>query len=456
MVKEKLGYQPTIYVDDGHGEDTAGKRTPDMGSGIIIKENQFNKPTAEKFTSLARSLGFRVVPVAEESSDVLLETRTSRANKDFNKQKQIYDNVPVEKLGIYISFHYNAYDGKFGTHSGGVEVHYYKNSKSGKELASQVLKYLVLGTPQINRGIKPSNFHVLRETSMVSVLIEAAFMDVLDEARLMLNEDFQMEVAKETLKGVCEYYGVPYVEEFQATTPIIGESTATVKQAQAWAQKHKAPKEFIDLASIYWRLAKSRGGVNPAIAYVQSAHETGFLYRDGISNAGIDASWKNPCGIKTKQGGGDSEASAHQRFSSWEEGITAHLDHLALYAGAPGYPRSDTPDPRHFPSIKGTATTVEKLSGKWAPSQNYGEKLKNFLKELESTSQLSSEDEEEVKLLKLEITNLKQTIMNLEEQIEKSNSERNLAVKQTEELEKVLKELELLRKLLKDFINIKE
>ncbi len=76
--------------------------------------------------------------------------------------------------------------------------------------------------------------------------------------------------------------------------------------------------------------------------------------------------------MKVTAGGADGDPNAHKRFSSWEEGITACVDHLALYAGAPGYPRPDTPDPRHFSSLRGVAPTVEALGGRWAPSPDYG------------------------------------------------------------------------------------
>lgn len=85
-------------------------------------------------------------------------------------------------------------------------------------------------------------------------------------------------------------------------------------------------------------------------------------------------------------GGGDYQATAHKRFKDWREGITAHLDHLALYAGAAGYPCSGTPDPRHFAFLHGTARTVESLGGKWAPSSAYGTNLVSKLGNLRSST----------------------------------------------------------------------
>ncbi|WP_160644142.1 S-layer homology domain-containing protein [Chengkuizengella marina] len=163
---------------------------------------------------------------------------------------------------------------------------------------------------------------------------------------------------------------------------IISETTATVEQARKWAKNRGATQMFIDLAPLYWEIAPKRGKLNPAIAYAQSALETAFGQFGGV----IDDTYHNPCGLKIASGGDNNDPEAHQRFIDWEEGITAHCDHLALYAGADGYPREDTPDPRHFTWILGKAKTVEELSGNWAPSKTYGQSIVNhYLQPLEQT-----------------------------------------------------------------------
>lgn len=154
-------------------------------------------------------------------------------------------------------------------------------------------------------------------------------------------------------------------------TEILGPPTVTENQADAWAAAHGATSQFRTLASIYWRLASTRGGVRPEVAYAQAAHETGWGRFGGV----IDETFHNPCGLKRSTGGANDDPDAHQRFSDWPTGVAAHLDHLALYAAADGYPRSDTPDPRHFGSIWGAARTVEQLGGRWAPSPSYGRRV---------------------------------------------------------------------------------
>lgn len=163
--------------------------------------------------------------------------------------------------------------------------------------------------------------------------------------------------------------------------PILMTATATVDQAKNWAASKGATATFIGLADIYWSLAP-RTGVDPAVAYAQAAHETGFGRFGGV----INASYNNPCGLKTTAGGDNYDPAAHQRFASWEQGIQAHLDHLALYAGQLGYPRPSSPDPRHFASIFGTAQGVEQLGGKWAPSATYGTTVAGFVNQIRQAS----------------------------------------------------------------------
>lgn len=159
---------------------------------------------------------------------------------------------------------------------------------------------------------------------------------------------------------------------------IVSETKVTAKQAEQWAKSKGATDEFINLAKLYWKYSPEHGNVNPAVAYVQAAKETGYGKFGGV----INESYHNPCGLKTRTGGSDNDPNVHQKFNTWDEGVQAHLDHLALYAGAAGYPRSDSYDPRDFITIKGTVVTVNALGGKWAPSLTYGEEVNQLYNDL--------------------------------------------------------------------------
>ena len=188
-----------------------------------------------------------------------------------------------------------------------------------------------------------------------------------------------------------------------ASTPIVGKATTTVYQMKLWAKSKGANQIFIDLAGKFYDISVSRG-VDPAVTYTQSAKETNFMKFTGV----LDSSYNNPCGMKNSAGGGDYDGEAHKRFASWNDGILAQVDHLALYSGKPGYPKysSDlhqwykgqgkessynvnaykkngtTTDPRHFSSIYGKCPTVESLGANWAPSPTYGDEVVKFMNEL--------------------------------------------------------------------------
>lgn len=183
-----------IVLDDGHGLDTPGKAAPDG-----VRENQFNSAKVGFLATALKRCGFRVELAAPEDKDISLKTRAQRANS--------------LRADAFISDHYNAFRGNWDETQGGVETHYYPGSVEGQKLAACVQKHIALGTPQINRGIKASNFAVLRETNMVAILIENGFMDVRKEAELMLDLEFQKEQAEQTAQGVCEYFGIEYVPE---------------------------------------------------------------------------------------------------------------------------------------------------------------------------------------------------------------------------------------------------
>jgi N-acetylmuramoyl-L-alanine amidase len=195
-----------IALCDGHGMDTSGKRTPifPSGSGMVsetgsfMHENEFNRAVVKYLKEELERCGFQILLVAPTDADTPLRERTNLANR--------------MKADMYVSVHANAIRGAWNG-ARGIETFYYPNSATGKRLATIVHKYLTKGTRQLDRGVRSQNFHVLRETNMPSVLVECGFMDNLEEAKLLLSDDFRRECAKEIAQGVCEYFGVNYVEK---------------------------------------------------------------------------------------------------------------------------------------------------------------------------------------------------------------------------------------------------
>ena len=185
--------------------------------------------------------------------------------------------------------------------------------------------------------------------------------------------------------------GYTYFNNTIENINIISIPNVSLESVEAWARSKNATETFVNLAKIYKKYAESRGGVNWVVAYVQAAKETGYGKFGGV----LDESYHNPCGLKNPSGGADNDANAHKRFDNWDQGVIAHLDHLALYAAAKGYPKTsyverwkgsslssnETYDPRHIgwfgttDGILGKAKDVLSLTGSWASDPNYGEAL---------------------------------------------------------------------------------
>lgn len=186
---------------------------------------------------------------------------------------------------------------------------------------------------------------------------------------------------------------------------ILGKSNVTYKQLETWAKSVKtASPLLLKNLPIMWRVANERG-ILVELFVAQVCVETGYFKFGGV----LDASFHNTCGLKTTKGGSDYAANAHMRFASWEEGLTAHGDHLALYAGANKFPKysphtkgyenenckmnGTTLDPRHFTYLYGSCKTVEGLSGKWATNKNYANILKQVMNKIKSTKVVEEENE---------------------------------------------------------------
>lgn len=220
-----------VALCDGHGMETSGKRTPYIPElGRFIKENEFNRAAVNILKEELERCNIDVLLVAPTDKDTPLSQRVALANS--------------KGANIYVSIHYNAFDGKFDDNDPeGLSVHIYPGhrSKQAGKLASCVHKYLKQGTKQVDRGIKENDFYVLRKTSMPAILTENGFMDNKREALLMLDKNFQKEVAQEHAKGICDYFGKSYVPE---PKPITKASSGKLYKVQvgAFSSKENAEK----------------------------------------------------------------------------------------------------------------------------------------------------------------------------------------------------------------------
>ncbi len=357
-----------IYIDPGHGGSDPGA----IGNGL--QEKDIVLPISLKIGEILKKHNVEVVYSRTTDVYMSLEDRVIKANQ--------------ANVDIFVSVHINAYSNPAAN---GIETFSYPGStKNSDKLAEAIQNELVNARLfKSNRGTKTENFYVLRETKMTAALTELGFITNSDDVQVLKTKE--KEIAEAVARGILTYIGIKYTNGM----PILSKPTVFFAQMKEWAKKKNAHQTFINLAPTFYAISNN-AGINPAVTYAQSAKETGYMKFGGV----LDISFNNPCGMKKTSGGGDGDPGAHQRFLNWEEGIQAQVDHLALYAGASGYPKQNTPDPRHFPYLHGTAPMVEDLGGKWAPSNQYGEDIVKMVREIEN---IVVEETEKLDILRISL-----------------------------------------------------
>lgn len=179
-----------IMLDAGHDIDTAGKRSPDES----MREFQFNKVVVEFlkiFLEKYEDVSILLSHDLNDKIDTSLEDRTNYANR--------------EKVDCFISVHANAGP----TTARGIETFVHPNSdKFTQDLGLRIHNHTVIITNQKNRGLKSSDFWVLRKTNMPAVLIECGFMTNKFDLNLLKSYVYREKCALGILNGIVETYNL--------------------------------------------------------------------------------------------------------------------------------------------------------------------------------------------------------------------------------------------------------
>lgn len=203
-----------IGANDEHGLNppTVGKRTPFISYiNRSFYENEFNSQAKLAFILACLRCGFNVYDIHPEVQDVNISTRVVRANR--------------AKLNALVTFAYNAVGNGTSFNSvQGIEVYYspYNSfADRSKILSEDVFNALINETNRPGRFVGRISVGVLSNVNCPSTLIEAGFMTNFEEAKLMLNPNFVLQVGEGACKGVCNYFDVPYIERTIQNYPLL-------------------------------------------------------------------------------------------------------------------------------------------------------------------------------------------------------------------------------------------
>ena len=169
-----------FIIDAGHGGSDSGATYNGR------KESNDVLRLALRVGELLKKNGQTVLYTRESDKSVSLSERSSFENKN--------------GCDYFVSIHRNAYQPEAAK---GVETHIYSNGSSAEQLANKVNSQLV-NVGFVDRKVKVSNFHVLRETKNPAVLIEVGFIDNSSDNKLFDSkfESIAQGIARGCLKQV--------------------------------------------------------------------------------------------------------------------------------------------------------------------------------------------------------------------------------------------------------------
>ena len=194
MVYEQKGSdRMKVCLDAGHGASTNGKRSPDSS----LMEYEFNRDVGRRLKAILERHNIEVIETVTDDTDVSLTERCNIANKN--------------NVDYFVSIHANADGmGYNWTSAKGWEIHIVGKGGKAEKLAKAIHKHSIPILGLKDRGVRISNFQVLRDTNMPAVLIEHGFYTNKEECGILKTEEFRQKCAEADAKGILEFLGINY------------------------------------------------------------------------------------------------------------------------------------------------------------------------------------------------------------------------------------------------------
>lgn len=181
-----------VILDNGHGQETAGKRSPVWADGSQLFEYEFNRDIVRRIKAALPEVHI-LVP---ETIDVSLKTRVDRCN------------ALAKSLGpancLLISVHANAGGGT------GWEAYTSVGDTKSDHYATMLYHWAAQLLPDFreredlsdNDPDKEAHFYILDHTSCPAVLTENLFMDTEKDCKFLMSEEGRQAIANIHIKFI--------------------------------------------------------------------------------------------------------------------------------------------------------------------------------------------------------------------------------------------------------------
>lgn len=187
-----------IILDNGHGKDTPGKRSPIWPDGNQLFEFEFNRSIVSMLSIELLDLHIYNHILVPEIYDVDLKERCRRVN-----------NITkfANKEALLISIHGNAGGGT------GWECFTTKGNTKSDDFATLLYQSAKVEFPEKKMRFdytdkdpdKEADFYILKNTICPAVLTENFFMDNEADCKLMMSEDGQKRIVDLHVNAIKAY-----------------------------------------------------------------------------------------------------------------------------------------------------------------------------------------------------------------------------------------------------------
>lgn len=187
-----------ILLDNGHGAETPGKRSPD---GRLM-EWEYTRQLAAAIEARLLATGYNVRRIVEETADVPLRERCRRVNEVCRTHPHV----------LLVSLHCNAAgNGSQWCEARGWGAYVSLNaSENSKRLARRLCEAAELFGQKVRRYAPgqpwwPQDLAMCRDTKCPAVLTENLFQDNRADVDYLLSAEGKQALADLHVKGIADY-----------------------------------------------------------------------------------------------------------------------------------------------------------------------------------------------------------------------------------------------------------
>lgn len=191
-----------ILIDNGHGKDTYGKRSPDGK----FREYSYNRLIANAVVQLLQYRGYDAELLVPEEEDIPLSERVRRVNKhcqELGKDNVCLVSIHVNAVGDGIQWlpasGWSCYTSKGETPGDVLATHLYNAAEEFLK-GHNIRKDFSDGDPDFER-----EFVILKHTACAAALTENGYMDSKLSLKYLRSEEGKMAIIGLHVVGIINY-----------------------------------------------------------------------------------------------------------------------------------------------------------------------------------------------------------------------------------------------------------